>query len=123
MKVQDISLRESPLETPSGEIIYKLIGRGQEGGGVVEHSLADILIPPGKSSALHYHKQTQETYYLLSGEGWMINEGEEFSLKPGQACLIEPGETHKITNRGKSDLEFLAFCVPAWIAEDSFEVE
>ena len=81
-----------------------------------------VIIPPGKSSAPHFHKESEETYYVLSGEGWMQISEEEFSLTPGQACLIEPGEIHQIKNLGEKDLEFLAICAPAWIPEDSFEV-
>ena len=51
------------------------------------------------------------------------SEGQvEFVLKPGQICLIQPGEVHRVMNKGDEDLEFLAFCVPAWEPEDSFEV-
>ena len=108
--------------TPQGEIIYELIGKSELTGGTTRHSFAHIVIPPDKSSVLHFHKISEETYYILKGEGWMRIDQGEFSLQPGQACLIEPGEKHQIFNRGKIDLEFLAVCAPAWVPEDSFEV-
>ena len=122
MKVRKKSDIPSPLITPEGEVIYELIGKGDEGGGISSHSIAQIQIPPGKSSALHYHRQIEESYYILKGEGWMEINQKEFVLKPGQTCFIQPGEVHRIMNRGDEDLEFLAFCVPAWEPEDSFEV-
>jgi len=112
-----------PLTTPQGEIIFELIGKHEQSGGTSKHSLAQVTIPPGKASSLHYHKNSEETYYILEGEGWMRIDQREFSLQPGQACLIEPAEQHQITNRGKTDLKFLAVCAPAWVPEDSFEVE
>ena len=114
---------KNALTTPQGEIIFELIGKQELSGGTSKHSLAQITILPGYSSALHYHKNSEETYYILKGEGWMRIDQREISLQPGQACLIEPGEQHQIINQGKNDLEFLAICAPAWVPEDSFEVE
>jgi mannose-6-phosphate isomerase-like protein (cupin superfamily) len=123
MKIIHRSDIQSPLITPAGEVIYELIGMGQEGGGVSSHSIAHIVIPSGKSSNLHYHKKTRESYFILKGVGWLEINQEEFTLTPGQICLIEPGEIHRIFNRGDGDLEFLAICAPAWMADDSFDVD
>lgn len=121
MKIADPSLIMDPLITPSGEIIAEMIG--QAAGDNANHSLARIVIPTGKSSNLHYHKITQETYFILKGEAKMQVNGEDISLIPGQACYLEPGDVHQIRNEGEADLVFLAFCAPAWIPEDSFDVE
>jgi mannose-6-phosphate isomerase-like protein (cupin superfamily) len=122
MKLTDKGDVKSPLITPTGEVIYELIGTGDEGGGISSHSIAQILIPPGKSSALHYHQDTEESYFILKGEGWMKINEKEFILKPGHTCLIQPGEIHTIMNKGNEDLEFLAICAPAWVPEDCYEV-
>jgi len=122
MRVVQKDQIKDELLTPQGEIILELIGKGELSGGTSKHSLAHVVIPPGKSSASHYHKISEETYFILKGEGWMRIDQQEFSLQPGQACLIEPGEVHQIFNRGKTDLEFLAVCAPAWETKDSFEV-
>lgn len=108
-----------PLETPSGEVISELIGSAV--GDASNHSLARIVIPSGKSSQPHYHKISQETYYILAGQGQMRVDEREFILESGQACFIEQGEIHQISNQGKEDLIFLAVCVPAWVPEDSYE--
>jgi mannose-6-phosphate isomerase-like protein (cupin superfamily) len=122
MKVIEKSDIKSPQTTPAGEVIYELIGKGNDGGGISSHSIAQILIPPGKSSELHYHHKTEESYFILKGEAWMEIDQKEFSLRRGQTCLIQPGEVHRILNKGDENLEFLAFCAPAWVPEDSFEV-
>jgi len=113
---------QQPLVTDSGEIIYELVGLAVCGEHNPNHSLAQIVIPPGKSSSLHYHKISQETYFILEGEGKMSVDEEKFTLHEGQACLIEPRETHQISNEGGIDLVFLAVCVPAWVPADSYEV-
>lgn len=119
MKVVHKDDISQPLKTPSGEVIYELIGKAA--GDPANHSLAQIVIPDGQSSQPHYHKISQETYFILAGRGHMMVDDREFELGPGQACLIEQGEVHQIINQGKEDLIFLAFCVPPWVPEDSFD--
>ena len=120
MKVADPSLVVDPLVTPSGEIIAEVVGVAV--GDESNHSLARIVIPPGKSSSPHYHKVSQETYFILKGEGQMRVNDKSFTLLPGQACWIELGEIHQIHNRDETELVFLAICAPAWVPEDSFDV-
>lgn len=102
-----------PLTSIHGEIIHELIGKGI-GDSTDLHSVAYVVIPPGKSSLLHYHPVAEESYYFLKGEGKLLIENEETTISPGQAVLIQPTKKHKITSIGNTDLEFLAFCVPAW---------
>lgn len=107
-----------PLKNPTGEIVYELIGSSAEKGATDRHSLAHIVIPPGASSAPHYHQVSEETYYILRGTARMRIDGREFSLPPARVCLIKPGETHLITNEGEEELEFLAVSAPPWSPED-----
>jgi mannose-6-phosphate isomerase-like protein (cupin superfamily) len=109
-----------PLTQPLGETVFELVGSAAHSGSARLHSVAHILIPPGKSSSAHYHKYAEETYYILSGQGRMLVDGQEYSLSPGQACLIHAPEMHQIFNDGMVDLEFLAVCAPAWTPDDSF---
>ena len=102
-----------PLETEHGEVIYELIGRGM-GTPTERHSVAYVTIPPGKSSPLHFHPIAEESYFILQAKARMIIDHEQAVLSPGQAVLIPPNHTRQIINIGETDLEFLAFCVPAW---------
>jgi mannose-6-phosphate isomerase-like protein (cupin superfamily) len=107
---QDVDL---PLVTDHGEVIYELIGRGA-GQATERHSLAVVVLPPGKASLLHSHPEAEESYFILKGQARMAVGEEEATMAPGQAVLIQPRTPHKITNIGREDLEFLAICVPAW---------
>jgi mannose-6-phosphate isomerase-like protein (cupin superfamily) len=82
-----------------------------------------VTIAPGKSSLPHFHKESEESYLILSGKAELAIGSAQFELSAGEAALIEPNETHQITNPGPGELVFLAVCVPAWRPEDSFEVE
>ncbi len=122
MKITDWTEIQQPLVTDTGEIVYELIGSANNDGTRPNHSLARIVIPPGKSSTNHHHRVSEETYYILEGEGQMQVNGKDFTLKSGQTCFLSAGDIHQIENRGAEDLVFLAVCVPAWVPGDSFVV-
>ncbi len=109
----------SPIHNPSGESVQELLGI--QAGGVRGHSLARIVIPPGKSAEPHFHKHSEESYLILSGRAVLRIDQAQFELQAGEAVLIEPMEVHQIANPGDEDLVFLAVCVPAWHPGDSFE--
>ena len=115
-----ISSRETtpPAVSPHGEIIYELIGR-LAASFSEKHSLALVVLPPGKSSLPHYHPSAEESYFILHGQARLVVGDESVELSSGQAALITPPHPHRITNIGEEDLEFLAVCVPAWEGENS----
>jgi mannose-6-phosphate isomerase-like protein (cupin superfamily) len=113
----------NPVHNSRGEVIYEMIGRPQEIGGTTNHSFVHVVIPARKESLAHYHKVSEETYYILKGVARMTVDNNEFRLSPGQACLIKPLEKHKIANDGEENLEFLAVSAPAWTPDDSYFLE
>ena len=106
---------------PEGEMLQEILGL--QAGGAQSHSLARVTIPPGRSSLPHFHKQSEESYLILTGVATMKVDQANFQLSPGDAVLIEPNEIHQISNATDHDLVFLAVCVPAWYPEDSFDPE
>jgi mannose-6-phosphate isomerase-like protein (cupin superfamily) len=109
------------ISNPKGEDIQEILGLAAD--NVNSHSLAEITIPPGNASSLHFHKFSEESYLILSGEAAIKIDDQIFTLKPGEAVLIEPRETHQILNQKDENLLFIAVCVPAWSPADSFDVE
>ncbi len=88
-----------------------------------KQSLAEATIPVGGTVIEHFHKVTEEFYYILSGTGLMKIEDEVREVGPGDTVIIVPGQRHKITNNGQVPLVFLACCSPEWTAEDQVLVE
>ncbi|MBW6466066.1 MAG: cupin domain-containing protein [Brevefilum sp.] len=117
-KITDYPAR---LGDAAGESIQELLGL--QAGGASSHSLATITIQPGKSSAPHFHKKSEESYMILSGVATMHIDQAQFELAAGETVLIEPMEVHQISNHRDEALTFLAVCVPAWYPEDSFPAE
>ena len=113
----------NPFRAPLGEIIYEMIGRPPEIGGTTHHSLVHVVIPAGKRSPAHYHKVSEETYYILKGNAEMTVDGQTFRTNPGEAITIMPGEVHTIINDTSETLEFLTVSAPAWVPNDSFDPE
>ena len=116
MKVQNAQ-RVAALESEHGEEVYELIGASA--GGSHTHSLAQIVIPPGKASLKHYHPVAEESYYILSGTARMEMDGEIAMLGPGDSVIILPNQVHQIVNAGPGDVTLLAVCVPAWTPDNS----
>ena len=66
------------------------------------------VLQPVAQPERHYHKQSEEFYFLLEGDGTMEIDGETRSVMLRDAILIPPGAWHQITaSRG---LRFLCCC-------------
>ena len=112
----------SPIITDHGEIIYELLGRNFAEKTEL-HSVAYVVLPPGKSSLLHSHPAAEESYFILKGTARIRVGMEESMAAAGSVILIPPRKPHKIINVGEAELEFLATCVPAWEPENTVLLE
>ena len=90
---------------------------------IQRQSLAEARLLPGLSTEEHYHPQTEEIYYILTGSGRMVIDGESRDVKKHDGIAIPPGARHKITNTGTDDLIFLCCCVPAYEDDDTVVTE
>jgi mannose-6-phosphate isomerase-like protein (cupin superfamily) len=64
-------------------------------------------LPPGTSIGEHLHDETEEIYYILSGDGTMDLDGTPREVHAGDAVLTQPMSRHGIRNTGTTDLEVL----------------
>jgi mannose-6-phosphate isomerase-like protein (cupin superfamily) len=111
----------SPVASEHGEIIYELFGNSA--GGSRAHSLARIVIPPGKASLKHYHPAAEESYSILSGSARMELDSESALVGAGDSIVIVPPQVHQIFNVGRDDLVMLVVCAPAWTPDNSVFVD
>jgi mannose-6-phosphate isomerase-like protein (cupin superfamily) len=112
----------SPIASAHGEVVYELVGPNLN-ETTQRHSVAYVVIPPGKSSLLHYHPEAEESYYILKGIAQIILGEEEDLIGAGESILIPSPKPHKIINTGNEPLEFIAICVPAWEPTNSVFLE
>ena len=116
-----ITATETPIQMhkADGAKIYLMIGKAYDEEGVANnHSVGLIVVPKCEWSKPHYHKVTEETYYVISGQARMKVDGKEITISAGQAILLMPNEVHQVCNDQDSDLEFLVICSPPASADD-----
>lgn len=81
-------------------------------------SLAEAALAPGQSTQRHFHRASEEIYFVLEGEGDLEIDGERTRVKPGDAALIPAGAWHEIV--AVSALRFLCCCAPSYSHDDTF---
>ena len=86
-------------------------------------SLAEARLSAGASTQEHFHKVTEEIYYITHGTGRIRIEGEVQQIKPGDAIAILPGKRHKLWNTGNGELRLLCCCAPAYEDADTVITE
>ncbi len=104
------------INTPHGSEIRPLIDRTT--ASIERCSLAEEVLPAGKSVSRHYHLDTEEVYYILQGEGRMTVGGEVRMVAAGDAIFIPRGSAHTLENTGHTPMTLLLVCGPAYSYED-----
>jgi len=83
-------------------------------------SLAEATLEVEQATERHYHRATEEIYFVLKGQGKMEVDGETSYMKPGDSVLIPAGAWHQLENNGTSELRILCCCAPAYSHDDTF---
>ena len=109
--------RVPAFRTKDGSEIRELLAYRNS---VIRHqSLAEARLPVGGATQEHYHRRTEEIYYITHGFGRMRLGDEEREVGPGDAIAIPPGCRHKLWNIGSEPLRLLCCCAPAYEHEDT----
>ena len=114
----EIRNRESqtPFTTKDGSTIRSLLDMSN--APVAKQSLAEATLAAGAATDRHYHRLSEEFYYLLAGRGLMEIDGQNREVGPGDAILIPAGAWHQI--RAVEALRFLCCCAPPYSHEDTY---
>ncbi len=99
------------------------IGKNYENGKAILHDVLSLtsceisvnVMPKGKLPYNHKHKQNEEVYIFLKGEGIMTLDGEDVEFKEGSCIKILPSVNR--TMEAKTDIQYI--CVQA--KENSLE--
>jgi len=83
-------------------------------------SLAEATLEVEQATERHYHRVTEEIYFVLKGQGKMEIDGEITHVRPGDAVLISAGAWHQLENNGTSELRILCCCAPAYSHDDTY---
>lgn len=115
MIVQNLA-SQKPFTTKDGSTIRSILDLTN--APVKNQSLAEARVPAGGATERHYHKLSEEFYFILEGDGTMEIGGETRAVRVGDAVIIPPGAWHQIT--AGSELVFLCCCAPPYAHEDTY---
>lgn len=108
------------IETPHKSEIRPLVDRTTS--AIENCSLAEEILPIGAAVAAHYHKQTEEIYYILSGAGEMRVGETVREVVAGDAIFIPRLQVHTLKNIGVEPIKLLLVCGAAHDFNDYFPV-
>ncbi|MAH33634.1 hypothetical protein CL615_04565 [archaeon] len=66
-----------------------------------------LTLNKGFRCSMHYHKNKDETFYILKGRVLMETNNEKRIMLPGDSILITPNTKHRFT--GLEDSEIMEF--------------
>lgn len=83
-------------------------------------ALGLINLPPGQGYTFtHHHREQEEVYMVLSGQGRMLIEGEMIPLTAGDMVRVDPAAKRALNNDGDTPLQIIcAGAVPASYPKD-----
>ena len=106
--------------TKDGSRIRELLSH--RNSPIANQSLAEATIGPGITTEAHFHRTTEEIYFIVSGSGIMRLGPNSQRVDVGDAIAIPPGVVHSISNDSARDLVLLCCCAPAYEHDDTFLV-
>jgi len=110
-----------PFTTLDGSEIRELLAH--RNSAIRNQSLAEARLPVGTATLEHYHRLTEEIYYITHGCGRIRVGAETRDVGPGDAIAIRPGQRHKLWNAGTEALRLLCCCAPAYEHTDTVLTE
>ncbi len=98
--------RTYTLET--GTAVVKVTG--EETGGA--YSIVEYTAKPGHARYLHIHRNMEESFLVVSGEGTLQVDQEIVTARAGEYVLVRRGVPHNVFNRSDADAVWLEIYTP-----------
>jgi mannose-6-phosphate isomerase-like protein (cupin superfamily) len=101
--------------------VFEIVG----GGGATplcNVGFALVTVDAGRCSPAHYHRCTEELYYIVEGRGRMRLGSEIREVGPGDTICIRPNVVHAIENVTSAPLRFVCVTAPPYDQADDFEI-
>ncbi|WP_136715819.1 cupin domain-containing protein [Halorientalis salina] len=70
-----------------------------------------VEIPPGEHVEPHFHRETEEVFYIQQAGGTLVVDGTEVTPEEGEVIICEPGDVHEVINDADRVFRILVFKV------------
>jgi mannose-6-phosphate isomerase-like protein (cupin superfamily) len=107
--------------TADGSSIRELAGIPS--GNASNQSLAEAIVPPGRTTVAHLHRRAEEIYLFTSGSGRMRLGDQQRPVRAGDCVVVPPGVAHQLWANEWEPLVLLCCCAPAYSHEDTVLLE
>ncbi|MBM3472530.1 MAG: cupin domain-containing protein [Armatimonadetes bacterium] len=107
----------TPYQTLDGSFVTELVR--PERGGSRNVSVAEAVVQPGQSTRRHVHRESDEVYFVLSGEGVVTLGAKSYAVEPGSCLFLPAGEAHSACCDGPEALKILCLCAPPYTHEQT----
>jgi len=77
-----------------------------------EITIAERVLSPGVKEKRHYHEQTWQFFYILSGEGTMHLNEDRFSVTADESIEVDHLCPHQLINTSEEPLRYLVISKP-----------
>lgn len=98
------------LRDGRGNTIIQHLIEGDELKGKAK-LISKLTLEPGASIGVHDHNEDFEVYYILQGEGRVMDDGFMQPIGSGDVVYTSDGESHCLENTGNDDLVLLAIVI------------
>lgn len=115
MEIRNLS-QQKPFTTKDGSTIRSILDAAN--APVRKQSLAEARIEAGGATERHYHRRSEEFYFILEGSGVMEVDGETAEVAEGDAILIPPGAWHVL--QARETVRMLCCCAPPYSHDDTY---
>lgn len=113
--------RGEPFVARDGALVFELFGNS--GLAIKNMSIASGYLKPQQKALPHFHKVSEEIYYVLSGSGKCRVGDVVEKIKEGNAVYIPAEAIHALENTSHTKtMKVLAICSPPYQDSDIFFV-
>lgn len=110
-----------PITALDGALIYELMSAEERKG--LDVALAFGSLPPRRKAIPHYHRISEEIYYVTNGLGKVMVGEQTFEVKKGSVVYVPTNRVHALENRSDSEeLRILCVSSPSYTEEDFLKV-
>jgi quercetin dioxygenase-like cupin family protein len=109
MRTQRIFNSDDHMQPSDGEPIRSVVSESSDAVIVAWH------VKPGQRIAAHTHPEGQDTWIVLSGQGFYQTDaqGSTVAIGPGDVAMANKGMVHGVVCTSSEPLQFISVVAPA----------